>query len=515
MKKVNNYYLILMVLFGAVVELIAQPQIWHQRISETGINLRGNPVILAEIEVDIPEDGYVEVHFNGQCHSDIGDRIVFAASDEPNWSPDGGNVGYLNSSLTVSQGTFSHTRVYRVNAGIDTFYAVAENYVDYGGSGVAAIYASLTVKFFPERSGEPFVRYQPILKPYFNVRGTPVVVSQIDVTIPEDGNVLLRFDGECYASLGDLIILAASDQQDWSPNDGNIGIEVPDNSYNARSFSHSRLYPVFPGDYTFYAIAQNIIEEDGNGQISVYGMLTLEYFPLSNDNTLLLHQGINETFIDVRTNLVAVGQIDINPQTPGKAFVHFDGVCYPSVGDLLILAASNQYDWNINDGNLSVSVFDDDLNSIPFSHTQVYDLPAGLSSLYAVAHNYVELGGSGLASIYGSLTVEFFPDIQTSINTEELFPNEFKLNQNFPNPFNPTTSISFTLPEAGKIILTVHDVLGNEVAELIDKDFNAGRYEYTWNARNLSSGVYFMAMKVYSSSQSKELYQVIKMNLLK
>jgi hypothetical protein len=84
-------------------------------------------------------------------------------------------------------------------------------------------------------------------------------------------------------------------------------------------------------------------------------------------------------------------------------------------------------------------------------------------------------------------------------------PVEFKLNQNYPNPFNPTTTISYSIAKSGKVSLKVYDLLGREVTTLINEDQAAGDYRVTFNAGNLSSGVYFYTMQAGNFSESRKL----------
>lgn len=79
------------------------------------------------------------------------------------------------------------------------------------------------------------------------------------------------------------------------------------------------------------------------------------------------------------------------------------------------------------------------------------------------------------------------------VNVEDdiSLPETFELYQNYPNPFNPTTVISYQLPVAGEVTLNVYDLLGREVATLVDEYKPAGRYEVEFNGLYLSSGVYF------------------------
>ncbi len=80
-------------------------------------------------------------------------------------------------------------------------------------------------------------------------------------------------------------------------------------------------------------------------------------------------------------------------------------------------------------------------------------------------------------------------------NNSQNFPGIFTLYQNYPNPFNPTTKIKYSIPvgtqHAVSVQLKVYDILGREVATLVNKQQQPGNYEVEFNASNLSSGVYF------------------------
>jgi hypothetical protein len=84
-------------------------------------------------------------------------------------------------------------------------------------------------------------------------------------------------------------------------------------------------------------------------------------------------------------------------------------------------------------------------------------------------------------------------------------PAKFKLKQNYPNPFNPSTSISFSVGTYGFTSLRVYDVLGREVAILVNEQKPAGTYTLQWNATALSSGVYFYRLQAGSLSETKKL----------
>ena len=91
------------------------------------------------------------------------------------------------------------------------------------------------------------------------------------------------------------------------------------------------------------------------------------------------------------------------------------------------------------------------------------------------------------------------------IEGEQSTPSGFFLEQNYPNPFNPSTKIIFNITEFGLVNLKVYDVLGNEVAALINKELAAGEYKIEFNAVDLPSGIYFYQIKVNNIIQTKKM----------
>ncbi|MBK6506908.1 MAG: T9SS type A sorting domain-containing protein [Ignavibacteria bacterium] len=98
--------------------------------------------------------------------------------------------------------------------------------------------------------------------------------------------------------------------------------------------------------------------------------------------------------------------------------------------------------------------------------------------------------------------------IASSDNLSEL-PTSYDLAQNFPNPFNPSTIIRYSLPEQAFVALKVYDISGREVKTLVDEMKSAGTYEVSFNSSGLSSGMYFYRINAGSFSK------VMKMVLVK
>jgi hypothetical protein len=94
------------------------------------------------------------------------------------------------------------------------------------------------------------------------------------------------------------------------------------------------------------------------------------------------------------------------------------------------------------------------------------------------------------------------------VGVEEIdgqIPSDYTLAQNFPNPFNPSTKIRYTVPEQANVSLKIYDVLGKEVAELVNVEQTAGTYEASFDASRLSSGIYFYQLSAGNVTISKKM----------
>jgi hypothetical protein len=144
-----------------------------------------------------------------------------------------------------------------------------------------------------------------------------------------------------------------------------------------------------------------------------------------------------------------------------------------------------------------------------------------ISGFTAVSYNFVAKNGAQVSVFAvganpptsGTINVDgtSYNGSMTTTGVEQIsgLPNDYSLSQNYPNPFNPSTSIEYSIPENSFVELKVYDVLGNEVAALVNEQQPTGVYQAEFTADNLPSGMYIARLT------ANEHTQIIKMTLLK
>ncbi|TNE71149.1 DUF4397 domain-containing protein [bacterium] len=199
---------------------------------------------------------------------------------------------------------------------------------------------------------------------------------------------------------------------------------------------------------------------------------------------------------------------------------------YPTVFEMMYDANNNYIGWKIlaaidaedliaDEGQTDtkfVAPADNATMTIPFALNLV-DRDAGSPwwgsghELWYNTKGYRPLEETSSVSGIGSVAV-LGKDVVVTSN-ENGSPKDalsFNLNQNYPNPFNPTTNIAFTIPKANNVTISVYNVLGQKVATLMNNQLlNAGQHNVSFDARNLSSGVYFYRLEAGSFVASKKM----------
>jgi 1,4-alpha-glucan branching enzyme len=178
----------------------------------------------------------------------------------------------------------------------------------------------------------------------------------------------------------------------------------------------------------------------------------------------------------------------IDPSTGSRVMVLSNlGSAQTTLTDVPWLSAGNWYD-----------IFDQSIYTAAGTTISSFDIPAYTAKVYSNKTNAELIALTGVEDN----------------RTKNTLPTVYALEQNYPNPFNPTTTIEYQIPPSpfsekgergGFVSLTVYDLLGREVATLINERKQAGTYTQQWNAANLPSGVYFYRLKAGTYTETKKL----------
>jgi hypothetical protein len=115
------------------------------------------------------------------------------------------------------------------------------------------------------------------------------------------------------------------------------------------------------------------------------------------------------------------------------------------------------------------------------------------------------LTDSEILAVENYLAEKYNIALGTTGLSEEIIPERFTLSQNYPNPFNQSTTIHFSVPSLEFVTLKVNDVLGNEVATLVNEEKSTGSYEVDFNAANLKRGIYLYSIQVGTHIETKKM----------
>jgi photosystem II stability/assembly factor-like uncharacterized protein len=236
-------------------------------------------------------------------------------------------------------------------------------------------------------------------------------------------------------------------------------------------------------------------DQDGNSNCE-FGTFNANVFEISNLVAVDISMSTSSTISVADLNLTVV-----NPNTAENTWcgiipVELKSFLYEIDGSKVLLKWSTATETN----NMGFRIIRDgeELGFIPGAGTTTEP------QNYSFTDENVENGTYlySLIQIDYDGTTENVGEIEVLINNT---PVDYSLQQNFPNPFNPSTIISFTVPERTKVVLKVYDVLGTEVEELINDIKSPGRYEVKFDSNHLPSGIYLYTIQAGKFTDSKKM----------
>ena len=267
----------------------------------------------------------------------------------------------------------------------------------------------------------------------------------------------------------------------------------------------------------FYARPQDNIIYIDNIQVPDGIIITIPEPTVPAPTPTLPQNEVISIFSDAYTNLSGV---NLNPNwgqsttvsfltVQGDTVMRYNGLNYQGTElnqNLNLVNAGMQYIhidfWNVNSTELNFFLISPGPNQqsvtlIPPATTEQWvsvDIPLSEFQPTVNLTEVFQMMFTGNGTIY--LDNIYFSTMLTDVTEiENSVPSDFILEQNYPNPFNPSTNIRFSLPEANQVTLKVYDMLGQEVATLVNQFMNKGTFEIVFDASNLPSGIYHYVLK--------------------
>jgi tartrate-resistant acid phosphatase type 5 len=344
-----------------------------------------------------------------------------------------------------------------------------------------------------------------------------------------------------YGLAGENELAVANLVKSWNPD---FIITLGDNNYplgadstidqNIGQYYHEYIYPYngiygsggsvnrfFPalGNHDWYSDSAhpylNYFELPGNERYYDFIWGNVHLFILDSDSTE--PDGVTDTSVQAmwlknalqysleKWNIICVHHAPYSSGPHGST--HYTRWAYKEWGaDLVLSGHDHDYERLVVDsltyivnglGGHSIYAFVDTLEESVFRNNENYGALL------------IEADDEKLSYQFFNIMGELIDPVIVNVGDNYFAINEFNLAQNYPNPFNPSTKISWQSPVAGSQSLKVYDVLGNEVASLVNEYKPAGSYEVEFNASHLSSGIYFYTLR------SGDFVQTRKMILLK
>jgi hypothetical protein len=331
---------------------------------------------------------------------------------------------------------------------------------------------------------------------------TPVTISASSinaVTFPGDTTLLVTENN----SSGTVSIPLDSIQQISFQSSILIRGDVDENaSGGPDAYSASLILKYLAGLDTLSAQQIAAAEVDGNAEIE------------ANDAYWILYATVYGTFPDgslpkaagVQMGSVAVGQLSSQENsdlvTVPIILEKSQGIhaCYLELNIDGRYADVDSVTGNLPQGWLMVHNYANGVLKIAMAG--VNTLPDGTITTIdlKLKNKGVKFAVSGSAKLNANL------NSQINSFTVQAVPTQFELDQNFPNPFNPSTNINYSVPKTSLVTIKVYDILGKEVAALVNEEKSAGNYSVQFSANsNMASGVYFYRMQAGSFTETKKL----------
>jgi hypothetical protein len=375
------------------------------------------------------------------------------------------------------------------------------------GGGAAVVFASGFLDPMNNMDGKAFGLFAAL--PTGDVVELPAITSarlQVIHNAADPGAASVDIYVNEDLLLDDFVFRAASPYIDAPAGEEFVIGVAPPNSMSAEEAIAQIPVTLMAGE-TYVAIANGVLDpmsfaENPDGREIAFELLVKKgtrEMSMENDTVdfIVLHGATDAPAVDVLARNVG-------------ALV--EGAAYTDITDYISVPAGN-YILDITPAAMNetiVASFEAPLSSLGGGAAVVF------ASGFLAPENNLDGEAFGLyAALPNGDVLELTPALGTSVEDDIITAviREFALQQNYPNPFNPTTTISYAIPERSNVKVIVYDMLGKEVATLVNDEKPAGAYNVVWNGLNnegfqVSSGIYFYALETENFSETRRMMLV-------
>lgn len=303
----------------------------------------------------------------------------------------------------------------------------------------------------------PCAQYNPILTAFLNANPNTIIAIKYHASWPGFDPM---YQANPVQNTERIVVYYSINALPWLNVDGIINDVWPFTQANFQNALDTRL--AIPSPILITVTDQRIAGDSIRASILVYKPTGL---PSGN----------------YRLRVMAIEGKIIYPTPPGtngeSVFEHVFRWAYPNVGGVTVTTGAGTQN---------------------FTYTYKRESAWVDTSMYTVAFVQNDNNKEVLNVAKGTYTTGI-----NNINSE--IPSGYSLSQNYPNPFNPATNISFSLPEASFVTLKIYDMIGREIAVLVNGELKAGYYNADWNAANFTSGVYFYTLRAGRFVDTKKM----------
>jgi len=452
-----------------------------------------------------------------------------------------GLVGYcgwaVNNKRVSAYGNSGSTPFWDYN----TSTSADNNYVSASDTGIVAAGSYHNIYLFNKNSNAPFFNFNLTTLPDTGTAGPIGITSDgaylIGTAIRSDTSTILGFSkdsnvpvwklrvrtriGALKISDNDSLAIINTAYNYWVVNVYTGAIRYRDTilykSYSNQGISRDGSYIVTVDNRGYVRVSQwngttyNLLWQYQEPHGSLYNRITA--VDISSDGSYIASG--TATFIPSGSSYTYDGTLRFfktaNGNTPVWSRTEFGDevscINFSKNGKILAVTSWGDTSNTVNDFYVFKTSF---LSNVPIFSLNMPGSPVVCSvsndgtSIIAGGKN-VHMRNSGYGGIYYNIHIDTSDNPLKINNLSSSAPNSYELRQNFPNPFNPTTIISFDVPKPGMVKLKVYNVLGTEIATLVNEVKSAGSYDVEFKGANLTSGVYFYKLEANGFTDVKRM----------